>query len=84
MNKTTFEVGDKLSFVMLYGGYVSGVVTARSENALVLTEHWVAEDTGSEVSSSTTYHIEKEDGKEYIELWEYRGHHCIIYAGGNV
>ncbi|MDO4647194.1 MAG: hypothetical protein Q4B26_00990 [Eubacteriales bacterium] len=83
--QTRFNVGETLSFTMLYGGHVTATITSRSKDSLVLKETWIAEDTGSPASASTLYPILLDnDSKEYIEIWEYHGEHGVIYAGGTI
>lgn len=76
----TFNVGDIVTFSMLYGGNVTAEVVDRKEDKLTLREYWIAEDTGEEASDDTDYSINKDDkGVEYIVTWEYHGHEGVVY-----
>ena len=76
-----FRVGMTVSFSMLYGGIVTATVSKVTETEVTLTESWIAEDTWETVSKDMTYKkFVNENNEEYIVVWEYYEHKCIIYG----
>ena len=84
-DRKRFVVGDKKSYASLYGGTIGVEITEVTDDTVTYKESWIAEDTGERVVSSTYTHPILYDtelyGDERIEMWEYNGTHCYIYAG---
>jgi hypothetical protein len=76
-----FETGQRVSYSMLYGGRVTAIVSNVTDEEVVLTESWFAEDMLETVSEDTTYQkYTNEDGDEYIVIWEYKGEVGRLYG----